>query len=438
MRAYIFIIPALISYIAKADTDWKVVVSNNDYVMRCVDFVDHTTAVAVGDNGVIVKSTDGGKTWNEKSKGVFGDIKLVAVYDEDVLAACGTGFILHTTDDGENWKQVFTGTDEEFRFLKFMTNELAEMPGRVVAAGDDALLMLSNSNGARWFKQDVSAIIGEKDILYCPTNYFDDFKDTVANILVSEGIQYHTRNNFKSVYGKIRTIFTDGDVDIIHTFTGFERGTSASQGAGFGQKTNGRGTFLELQGGGIRGDHSRGHVRFNGGFYQSLINHSYGVYRVAVGEGGIISEITGPDFNRNANDRTDITNKDLYWCDRGIDPESDDNVAVVAVGDGVILHREFGEHPSSIGVREATEAVPFTLFPNPTSQQSTLSFHLTKSETVHYTVFSVSGVLMEQQTLLNQPVGDYQIPLTALKEKGLYLVRLQVGESVSTKSLVKY
>ncbi len=70
--------------------------------------------VAVGDDGVVVRSTDGGANWQTGISGTTADLLSVAWQDEDRLWAAGKlnlgwtteGYLLHSMDGGANWFTV--------------------------------------------------------------------------------------------------------------------------------------------------------------------------------------------------------------------------------------------------------------------------------------------------------------------------------------------
>ena len=66
-----------------------------------VTFVDANTGWAVGDDGVILHTTNGGALWSQQESGVTSSLYAVQ------FVSPTTGWIvepiLHTTDGGENW-----------------------------------------------------------------------------------------------------------------------------------------------------------------------------------------------------------------------------------------------------------------------------------------------------------------------------------------------
>ena len=81
--------------------------------LRSVVFLDATTAIAVG-NTVIVKSTDGGATWNNIAAGAASLLYNVTKQNATTAYAVGSGEIWKTTNAGDSWTNVIgaavTGT----------------------------------------------------------------------------------------------------------------------------------------------------------------------------------------------------------------------------------------------------------------------------------------------------------------------------------------
>ena len=72
--------------------------------LNAVCFVDERRGWAVGAGGVIVATTDGGRTWRQQTSGVGEDLRDVKFFDAREGWAVGTGgAMLRTTDGGLTW-----------------------------------------------------------------------------------------------------------------------------------------------------------------------------------------------------------------------------------------------------------------------------------------------------------------------------------------------
>ena len=70
------------------------------------------TLIAIGDDGVVYRSTDGGASWSFVKSGVRDDLEDLAWVADALFAVGADGTILKTTDDGLTWTKVDSGTDQ--------------------------------------------------------------------------------------------------------------------------------------------------------------------------------------------------------------------------------------------------------------------------------------------------------------------------------------
>jgi photosystem II stability/assembly factor-like uncharacterized protein len=99
---------------------------------------------AVGWNGTLIRSTDAGVTWRALEPGVEGALGAVARAGRSVLVAGAGGVVLRSTDDGATWRRVASGT-------ALYLNGLWQAPeGEVYLVGNDGFVAVSRDEGATW------------------------------------------------------------------------------------------------------------------------------------------------------------------------------------------------------------------------------------------------------------------------------------------------
>ncbi len=83
---------------------WKQIDSGADSTLLDIEFVDSLNGWAVGENGAIIATTDGGNTWTPQDSGFEITLRGVDFADERAGWAVGhLGLILHTADGGRSW-----------------------------------------------------------------------------------------------------------------------------------------------------------------------------------------------------------------------------------------------------------------------------------------------------------------------------------------------
>ena len=93
-----------------------------------------------------------------------------------------------------------------------------------------------------------------------------------------------------------------------------------------------------------------------------------------------------------------------------------------------------------VGINEnLSSASTLSIFPNPTSESSTIAYHLEKKADTKLTVTDVLGKTVFTQTNGAQSEGDYTVVISRQNQNlrnGIYFIRLTVGDQSITKKLI--
>lgn len=103
MKKLFLTIIVLSSLINCYSQDWVVQNSNTTSRLNSVHFVDSNNGCAVGNNGTICKTFDGGDNWVLQSSGTTNHITSVYFIDTLKGFAVTSSELLKTTDGGQNW-----------------------------------------------------------------------------------------------------------------------------------------------------------------------------------------------------------------------------------------------------------------------------------------------------------------------------------------------
>lgn len=145
-----------ILYTEDGGSTWQVQFRDEDYKLKAIAFSDELHGWAVGEYGYTYATRDGGKTW-EHQNGHFriddetGELQTgvflfdVAAIDSNRAVAVGAdGLVLKTTDGGMSWNKLKTGAPKTHLF-----GVTAEEGGTIVISGK-GVYQYSNDNGQTW------------------------------------------------------------------------------------------------------------------------------------------------------------------------------------------------------------------------------------------------------------------------------------------------
>jgi photosystem II stability/assembly factor-like uncharacterized protein len=89
---------------------WYAQVSNTTNYLYGVSFINQDSGWAVGDNGTILRTIDGGGTWVAENSGTTKRFNDVDFLNGNLGWAVGNDtFIVRTTNGGNTWLRINTG-----------------------------------------------------------------------------------------------------------------------------------------------------------------------------------------------------------------------------------------------------------------------------------------------------------------------------------------
>ena len=95
---------------ALAQPDWIQQQTNVFGALNSIYFTGQETGYAAGNDGVILKTTNGGSDWSQLGSGTNGTILGISFGDENTGTACGySGLIMRTTSAGDRWEIIQDG-----------------------------------------------------------------------------------------------------------------------------------------------------------------------------------------------------------------------------------------------------------------------------------------------------------------------------------------
>ena len=68
--------------------------------LNAVFFINNKVGTVVGNNGTILRTTNGGETWENQSSGTNQNLGSLTYINENNIYVVGGSVVLHTTDGG--------------------------------------------------------------------------------------------------------------------------------------------------------------------------------------------------------------------------------------------------------------------------------------------------------------------------------------------------
>lgn len=142
------------------------------YAFRGISFSDANTGTVVGERGKIFRTTDGGQTWVPRLSGIRPDLNGVSHMDAlNIMAAGYEGVILRSTDGGEHWEHC--GIDP--KYILFSISYIAA--NTAVAVGTWKTIFLTTDNGENWTMRYNSGVLEEA---YFNVSFSDESSGTAV------------------------------------------------------------------------------------------------------------------------------------------------------------------------------------------------------------------------------------------------------------------
>ena len=121
--------------------------SNTKESLSSVAFATSQSGWAMGDNGTILHTEDGGKNWHLEASTMRWFHSVAFATPQFGWAVGWNGTILHTEDGGESWNSQVSNTKEQLFSVAFVTPQIGW------AAGNNGAILHTDDGGKSWTPQ---------------------------------------------------------------------------------------------------------------------------------------------------------------------------------------------------------------------------------------------------------------------------------------------
>ena len=192
------------------------------YAVYCINY---DTVMAVGANGYIVRTTDGGTNWISVPSNTTNSLYSLSFINDSVGYACGmNGTVVKTTNYGQSWTNIGISTDLNFYSLSFINNDTGWVAGGnsivYMENGTKGILAKTINGGASWIV-DSSYNANVTSVLFLDndTGYIAISRSTYTNRLkktTNGGITYTIIQQDSAL-----PIYAYGDIHFVNYKTGY-------------------------------------------------------------------------------------------------------------------------------------------------------------------------------------------------------------------------
>lgn len=124
---------------------WNNIHLDNKIRLFGLSFISGLNGFICGEGGSLYKTTKGGLSWNKIQLNTPNDLRGIAVIPTgEGLIVGNNGTIFRTTDGGQNWLEMSIGVSYDFLGVKLLTD------GRAVVWGKNGTILTSSDFGANW------------------------------------------------------------------------------------------------------------------------------------------------------------------------------------------------------------------------------------------------------------------------------------------------
>ncbi|MBK6504309.1 MAG: T9SS type A sorting domain-containing protein [Ignavibacteria bacterium] len=404
-----------------SQSGWVQQTSNINKTLYSVKFINSSTGICVGENGIIFRTTNGGVNWIQQSTGFQNNLRSLAVTSPSTFYAVGdSGLILKSTDTGLSWFRLSLAKPFYFFHSVLFVNDTIGYIGGVDINFDTPNKIFKTSDGGNnWDSIEtigsfsvtlffINSEIGWSIIGYDVLGVYDIIKTS------NGGLNWNSQFS-SGVTPPAKDIFF---IDSSYGWLSYKSSVSFPT---ILRSTNGGNNWItEFPGTG---------VSINSLFFTDRIK-GWGA-----GDNSVIQATTNGGINwiNQTLNQPGINYRSVYFTDSLIGWVVGDSGRILKTTTG-------GWGPSNVLNQSSEFPDKYSLsqnYPNPFNPSTSISFQLPDAGNVSLKLFDVLG--KEVMTLVDEyrAPGSYEVRLDARNlAGGMYFYKLVSGTFSETKKMI--
>ncbi|MBR9974942.1 MAG: T9SS type A sorting domain-containing protein [Bacteroidetes bacterium] len=391
---------------AQAQVGWYQLRQTGEDFLFSVDMLDANTITAVGSDGLILHSTDGGSNWTTPVSGASDNLRRVRWHSPSLGVILGNGGVaLKSIDGGASWQSMGTGTTKALFDVHFFDAD------NWLVIGQAALRIATSDGGQSWEQ------LGSGSDNFNEIDISGDFGAIVGN----KGLIRYSRDGGKS--------WRDGKASTNLELTGVSIGDDSTAVA-----VGANGTILRTQDGGRNWSEILASIPISS-YRLSGVRHLTREHIVISGYFGIVLWSTDTGLTWNAQEsNTQVNLEGVAFAT--------DKIGVTVGWDGTIMRTNTA---GTLDIREVPAPRPTALalgnvWPQPlrTGSPAQVDIQLPAAGHVSLRVYDLLG---RQRLIVHDAwteAGTYTLRWNATTlPKGVYLYRLEQGGQAQVRKFTR-
>ncbi len=385
-------------------------------VLRDMEFINSTTGWVCGDNGVILKTTNGGVNWIQQPTEAVGKYLLgIHPVNENVVYCAGYfETILKTTNGGTNWVTIRNGPIGQGNSY-FSVHFLNENTGWIGSTNTPLAKVLKTTNGGLNWSENIMEL----------WLYDIYFKDSLNGIGVGEASYYCLTTN-GGVNWVLRSTKRTGDFYRISIL-------NSDKNKGFMVSYTGLNVYKTTNFG----------TTFDSVGYIPDINPPYAIYcsefiNDSIGWAGGSYGILYKTENGGRTWRAQNSLSNAYIANI---LALNDSVAWLCGAGGKLLHTTNGGDTIT-AIKQISTILPddfqlYQNYPNPFNSSSIIKFKVKETGKYNLVIYDVTGREIQKELSMDLKPGEYQYTFQNDKiSSGIYFYKLSNDKRSLTKKMM--